>query len=181
LPGILAVIDFENLSRDPNADWLGAGIAESLVSELARASSLEVAPRARVARTLKTLEAPANRDLDLGLSLGCGWVLSGAYQTAGTAIRITANLTEVSTGRTVAAAKVDGVIADIFTLQDKIAEAVLGHLRLTPAQAMQKDAPRVRAYELTTRANALIAGLGQAELYRAVDILEDAGVKPDRE
>lgn len=174
LPGILAVIDFENLSRDPSADWLAAGIAESLVFDLGRASSLEVAPRARVARTLKTLEAPVSRDLELGLALGCGWVLSGAYQTAGTAIRITANLTEVSTGRTVGAEKVDGVIADIFTLQDKIAEAVLGHLRLTPAQATQRDAPRVRAYELTTRANALITGLGQAELNRAVDILEDA-------
>lgn len=175
LPDIVAVIDFESLTRDPPHDWLSAGFAESLVHALARAGGLEIVPRSRVARALRALEAPANRDLELGLSLGCGWVVSGAYETAGTAIRIMVNLTEVSTGRTVAAEKVDGTIPDqLFSLQDKIAEAVLGHLRLTPTQVTKRDGPRVRAYELTTRANALIAGLGQTELNRAVDLLEDA-------
>lgn len=175
LPGILAVIDFENLTRAPEADWLGAGIAETLVSDLARASGLEVLPRARIARTLLGLGAPGNRDLELGLSLGCGWVLSGAYQTAGPAVRITTNLTEVSTGRVMATEKVDGILDDIFSLQDRIAQAVLGHLRLaTPMPAAPREDPQVRAYELITRGNALITNLRAAELDRAVDLLEDA-------
>lgn len=175
LPGILAVIDFENLTHSAEADWLGAGIAETLVSDLARATGLEVSPRARVARTLATLGSPANRDLELGLALGCGWVLSGAYQTAGAAVRITTNVTEVSTGRVIATERVDGILDDIFGLQDRIVQAVLGHLRLaTPTPAAPRDAPQVRAYELITRGNALITSLRRAELDRAVDLLEDA-------
>ena len=136
LSGVLAVIDFENLTGDPEAEWLGAGIAETLASDLARTPGLEVATRAKVARTLVALGPAGNRDLKLGLALGCSWVLSGAYQNVGTAVRITANLTEVSTGRVIATEKVDGVLDDMFSLQDRIAQSLLGHLRLEPSRAV---------------------------------------------
>jgi serine/threonine-protein kinase len=180
LPNVLAVIDFENVSRDAEVDWVGAGIAETLVSDLTHASGLEVAPRAKVARTLGSLGNPGNRDLELGLALGCGWVFSGAYQKVGPALRVTTKLTEVSTGRVMATEKVDGTIADIFSLQDRIAQIVLRHLKLAvPARTPRGDR-QVRAYELITRGKALITGLGRAELDRAVELLEDAiRLEPD--
>jgi tetratricopeptide (TPR) repeat protein len=96
-------------------------------------------------------------------------------------VRITTNLTEISTGRVVATEKVDGILDDIFSLQDRIAQGVLGHLRLaTHPPAAPREAPQVRAYELITRGNALITNLRRAELDRAVDLLEDATrLEPD--
>jgi serine/threonine-protein kinase len=176
LPGILAVLDFASLSGDPAVSWLGAGLAETLVSDLSRAGELEVVPRSRVGGTLAALGPEvANRELAVGLALGCSWVLSGAYQTASGAVRITANLCEVSTERIVASAKVDGRLDDIFSLQDRIAQLVQSHLRLAAGKpTAARKTPQVRVYELITRASAFLAGLKREQLDQAVELLEDA-------
>jgi TolB-like protein len=136
---VLAVVQFENLNKDPETDWLGAGIVETLALDLTRVAGLELVPPRRVAHALGALgtapAGPTARDLDLGLALGCGWVLSGAYQTAGAAIRITSHLTDVSTGRLVASENLDGTLDGIFALQDQLARAVLARLRLDSATA----------------------------------------------
>jgi serine/threonine protein kinase/Tfp pilus assembly protein PilF len=179
LPDILAVVDLENLTRDPEVDWLGIGIAETLVSDLTRVSGIEVLPRTRVARGLAGLGASRSnsptRDLELGLALGCGWVLAGSYQKAGNAVRITTRLTDVSTGRVIATEKVDGTLDEIFALQDRLTRAVLGRLRLpTPTPAATKEAPEVHVYELVTRATAFDFRVNREELDQAIELLERA-------
>src|SRR4029077_11467881 len=47
VPDTLAVMDFENLSRNPDDDWIGSGVAESVAAELTRVPKLSVVARAR--------------------------------------------------------------------------------------------------------------------------------------
>jgi len=174
---ILAVVDFENVGRDPEVDWLGAGIAEALVSDLARVNDLAVLPRPRVARALATLrrigsDAP---ELELGLMLGCGWVLTGGYQKAGTALRLTSRVTDVYTRRATPLEKVDGTLDEIFDLQDRLARVVAAHLRVkAPVLTGRKEASEFRAYELVTRAKVLVTQFRRETLEQAIDLLEDA-------
>jgi serine/threonine protein kinase/tetratricopeptide (TPR) repeat protein len=177
IPEVLAVTDFENLTRDPDVNWLGAGIAETLVSELSRVSGLAVLPRPRVARAFKVLaDAPlsSNPDLELGLALGCGWVLSGAYQRTGGSIRMTFRLTDVSTGQAMPAEMVDGTLDEVFVLQDRLARAVVEGLRLRKQLPSARKTTTVRVFELVTRARSLSLQLRREALDEAIGLLEEA-------
>jgi serine/threonine-protein kinase len=180
LPAILAVADFENLTRDPEADWLGAGIAEALVSALDRVPGLEIVPRPRVTRTLGTLRASGHAsspsgDLELGLALGCGTVLSGAYEKAGSALRIATRLTDVPTGRLIATEEASGTLGDLFALQDRLARSAMNGLRLQiPAPEPGEETREVRAFERVTRASILVTQLRREALEEAIGMLGEA-------
>src|SRR5262249_48307710 len=71
--------------------------------------------------------------------------------------------------------KIDGTLEDIFTLQDKLAHAILGHLSLrAPTPAAPKPMPLGRAYELYTRASSLVTRVGREDLDQAVELRDDA-------
>jgi TolB-like protein len=82
LPGTLAILDFDNCSEDRRDDWIGSGIADSLGVDLARTSSLAIVPRDTVLKSRVRLqsESSESRAVELGLALGCRWVLTGEYE-----------------------------------------------------------------------------------------------------
>jgi non-specific serine/threonine protein kinase len=166
MPDTLAVMDFENLSRNPDDDWIGSGVAESVAAELARVPGLSVVARAKAVKVLKGLGGAADA-LELGHALGCRWVLSGSYQRMGPALRMTSRLTEVATGRAVATEKLDGKLDEIFPMQDRLASSTAAVLNLTiPESTGESAAPSLDAYEAmpaaggssTSRARACRAG-----------------------
>ena len=98
----VAVVPFANLSGDPVDDWLGLGIAETIIADLQQFPALSIIGR------------EATRDL------GASWVVAGGFQRLGDQLRITARIVEVETGATHETAKVDGHFGDVFALQDRI-------------------------------------------------------------
>ncbi len=103
--GPVAVAAFVNLSGDPADAWIGDGIAETLAADLGR---------------------PAGR-------LPAGLRVDGAYQQVGGRLRITAQLVDAGSGRVVAAARVDGPLADLFGLQDDLAARLGAGMRRAAA------------------------------------------------
>ncbi len=103
--GTVSVLPFTNITGEPGDAWIGAGIAEALVADLQGAPGFEVV-------TGEQIDVP--------------WVLSGAYQRVGNQIRITARLVEVASGAVIRTAKVDGAMADLFGLQDRLAVDLAG-------------------------------------------------------
>ena len=183
LPHSLAVIDLRNLSRQAEFDWVGSGIAESLTIDLARVPGLTVVSRERVLRAAREAADTASDAIAIGRALGCRWTVSGSFQCMGRAVRITTTMTEVATGAISAAEKLDGVVEDIFDLQDRLSKAVAGRLDLTlPSDSGPVD-PDVEAFELHARGRRLWLRLEKgtfdqaAELFRrAIDI--DPGYAP---
>jgi serine/threonine-protein kinase len=125
---MLAVMDFRNIGRAQDLDWLGTGIAETLSADLAKLKSVRVASRSRVVGALQRLgrafDDPATAS-ELGSSLGARWVVTGGYQVSGERIRVTAALVDTATGDSLAAEKIDGRWDDLFEVQDRVVAALL--------------------------------------------------------
>lgn len=185
LPDSLTVVDFRNLSRDPDDDWIGSGIAESLRSDLLRIPGLSVVARERLLelRAGRQRTAGEAEELELGRLLGCRWVVSGSYQRVGRRLRITSSLIEVATGDTVASEKVDGVLDDIFRLQDQLAVATEQRLRRGDGALERRTVPRLDAFERHARGRRLFLQLEKGSLDQAQELYElavglDSGYAP---
>ena len=120
----VVVIPFTNISRNERDDWLGYGIAETVVADLETRGAFTVVAQERVETAMRgrgtgnlddTLVAALGRELD------SRWVVAGGYQRIGDQLRITARLVDTRNGDLAGTAKVDGAFADIFDLQDRIA------------------------------------------------------------
>jgi serine/threonine protein kinase/Tfp pilus assembly protein PilF len=173
LPDTLAVMDFENLSRNADDDWIGSGVAESVGSELSRVAGLSVVAREKALKVKKALGGTPDA-LDLGHALGCRWVLSGSYQRMGPALRITSRLSEVATARVVSSEKLDGRLEEIFQMQDRLATSTAAVLNLTLPSAPAPSAARnLDAYESYARGRRLFHQLAKGTFEQARELFEE--------
>ncbi|NLN10505.1 MAG: protein kinase [Acidobacteria bacterium] len=182
LPDSLAVVDFRNLSRNPDDDWIGSGLAESLRGDLLRLPGVSVAAREK----LRELGSPRGgavseeEEVALGRRLGCRWVVSGSYERTATELRVAARLVEVATGAEVAGERLTGALEEIFRLQDRLSTAIARVLRRSTESApVLRPAPKIDAYELHARGRLAFEQLAKGSLDRAGELYEQAiGVDP---
>ena len=131
LSGSVAIIPFTNISRNPEDDWIGDGIAETVMADLESLGTLRViAQRVRMAtagRGEADLDAVAV--VTLGRELGARWVVIGGYQRLGSQLRITARLVDTRSGLVARTMKADGTLDEIFGLQDRIATELTADVR----------------------------------------------------
>ncbi len=123
--GSLAVLPFENASTDPDADYLGDGLTESLINQMSRAPSLKVMARGTVFRFKGTTDPQA-----AGRKLGVGAVITGRVARRGDQIVISAELIEIPTGVRLWGETYDRPVADLLRVQDSIAAEISRGLRL---------------------------------------------------
>lgn len=113
----LAVLDFTNVTGDPDVAWLGAGIAETVTSDLAALDHFRVVDRWRVVQTGRQTGGSMK---EIAAAVGASLIVTGSYQRIGPNLRITARLVDLSSSEAIADAKVDGLLEDVFRLQDGI-------------------------------------------------------------
>jgi TolB-like protein len=154
----VAVAGFVNISGDAEDDWLGTGISETLTADAAQLEGVSVISRERVSEILKTLSQQSGERSDrlflrAGRDLKARWMVSGGFQRSGTAVRITASLTDVASGQVVRTAKVDGGLDTIFELQDRLVRELAGALRAAgaPEKSPRPETEVVEAYEAFSR------------------------------
>ena len=121
----VAIIPFTNITGELRDRWIGAGIAETLVTDLQDRRVVVGLDRVTDTMTAVGLTATVQTEdgtaLEVARRLGARWVISGGYQRFGTQIRITGRRVDVQTGVVVSSAKIDGALDDLFRLQDRIA------------------------------------------------------------
>jgi serine/threonine protein kinase/tetratricopeptide (TPR) repeat protein len=126
----IAVLPFTNLSADPEQDYFCAGIAEDILNDLTRIQGLNVA-----GRSTSFAHKDAREDLrQLGRTIGVDTILEGSVRKAGNRVRIAAQLIDVATGYHVWADRWDRELADIFAIQDEIAENIVKALKVSLTQ-----------------------------------------------
>ncbi len=170
LPDTLAILDFRNLSRDPDDDWIGSGFAESLSADLARLPGVSIVPREKVRAALAGSDGTGG----VGRLLGCRWVLSGAYQRAGRRLRVTSHLEDGVTGETAASEKIDGDIDEMFTMQDRVSAAAAERLRPGGSAPSVRVAPRIDVFERHARGRRFFHRLEKGTLDQARTLFEEA-------
>jgi TolB-like protein/tetratricopeptide (TPR) repeat protein len=132
--GSLAVLPFENLSRDPENDYLSDGITGSLINNLATVPKLRVMAQSTVFRY-------KGREIDpqaVGRELNVRAVLTGRMMQSGGSLRIGTELVDVATGSQLWGAQFDRKPGDIFVIQDEISSEISGKLRLQLTRAEKK-------------------------------------------
>ncbi|MCI0515623.1 protein kinase [candidate division KSB1 bacterium] len=178
----IAVLDFLNLTANPADDWLGGGIAETVTVDFKRISALKVVSREMVARAISQLpqqKVTEEKMIDLGHLLKVRWILWGAYQKIGNRIRITARCTEVATGSLVGSAKIDGVLEDIFKLQDQLITSLIDSLNLVLSHSEIKkiqipETIELKAYEYYAKGRQLFYQFNVGSLQEAQKYYEQA-------
>ena len=151
----VAVMAFKNLGGDKSLDWLGAGIADTMISDL-RKSKLTVVERDQIDRALAELVRQGQGGVDestaakVGKLVGAKTIVLGGYQQAGKQLRINARFVSVETGVVLDAAKATGAAGDPFAVQDQIVAQLLG-------DAGAKTMPKRKASTKTTEAYKLYA------------------------
>lgn len=116
----LAVLPFVDLSPDDDQEFFADGLSEELTARLQRLDGLQVMGRASSFHY-------KGHDEDLqtiGQQLSVSHVLDGSVRRAGNELRVTAKLTDVSTGFHLWSNTYEREIEDIFAIQEEIAEAV---------------------------------------------------------
>ena len=118
----IAVLPFTNLSVDPEQDYFADGMVEEITTALSRLRWLFVIAR----NSSFTYKGRAVDVKQVGRELGVRYVLEGSVRKASNRVRITGQLIDASTGAHIWADRFDGVIEDIFDLQDQVTASVVG-------------------------------------------------------
>ncbi|HSQ69370.1 MAG TPA: tetratricopeptide repeat protein [Steroidobacteraceae bacterium] len=142
----IAVLPFVNMSSDVEQEYFSDGIAEELLSLLARIPELQV-----IARTSSfAFKGKDVRIADVARELNVAHVLEGSVRKSGNQVRITAQLIRSADSTHVWSATYDRTLDDIFAIQDEIAAAVVDELKikLIGDANPQAEATSPEAYEL---------------------------------
>jgi adenylate cyclase len=133
----IAVLPFVNMSPEPQQDYFCDGISEEITNSLTRVSGLNV-----IARTSAFHFKGANIDIrEVGQRLGADLIIEGSVRKAGDQLRITARASETETGHHVWSKTFTRELNGVFAIQEEIAQAIAGLLRLRMPEAR----PRVHA------------------------------------
>lgn len=128
----IAVLPFANMSADPDNQYLSDGLTEELLNALTRIPGLRVA-----ARTSSFQFRDRGADVrEIGRKLDVAAVVEGSVRVAGERLRITAQLIDTRTGYHLWSNEFDRPAADVFAVQEDIAQAVTRSLRLQLAQRL---------------------------------------------
>lgn len=117
----IAVLAFENMSRDPDQEFFADGIAEDLLTRLAAQGEFPV-----ISRNSSFKYKGRSIDLrEVGRDLCARYVVEGSLRRAGPRVRITAQLIDAETGHHVWAEYYDRELHDVFAVQDEITASIL--------------------------------------------------------
>jgi serine/threonine protein kinase/tetratricopeptide (TPR) repeat protein len=171
----LAVLPFENVSRDPEYEYLSDGIAGSLINALATVPKLRVMAQSTAIRYKGKGIDPQT----VGRELNVRAVLTGRMMQSGGSLRIGTELVDVATGSRLWGEQYDRKPGDIFAIQDEISKEISGKLRLklTPAEKKrltkhQTDDPE--AYRLYLKGRHHWNRWTEEGFYKAIECFQQA-------
>ena len=171
----IAVLPFDNMSGDPEQEYFADGIAEDIITAISRVGWLFVIAR----NSSFAFKGEKLAATELGKKLGVRYLLEGSVRKAGPRVRITTQLIEAETGNHLWAERYEGLLDDIFDLQDRITESVIGtiepKLRATEiARTKRKRPDSLNAYDLLLRALPHVTAMTRADYDAAADLLDHA-------
>ena len=127
----IVVLPFESLSPDPNDEYFADGVSEEILNALAHIPGLRVTGRG----SAFALKGKSEDLRQVGIKLRVSTILEGTLRRAGNRLRITAHLIDAGSGYQIWTERYDRVLEDVFAVQDEIASAIAGRLRLSLAGA----------------------------------------------
>jgi TolB-like protein/Tfp pilus assembly protein PilF len=122
----IAVLPFENLSRDPDNAYFADGIQDEILTRLSKIADLKVISRTSTQHYKST---PGNL-AEIAKQLGVAHILEGSVQRSGDAVRVNMQLIKAATDSHVWADTFDRKLTDVFSVESEVAKAVADQLRV---------------------------------------------------
>lgn len=135
----LGVVYLNSNTPNPEAAWIGRGLADMLTTDLSKISKLTVVQREQLDKVLKEQALSASGAVDpsraaqLGKVLGAQTLLTGSYAAIGRNVRVDLQLVNAATGRVEGGVTAEGSIDSIFSLEKQLVLAVISKLGVTPS------------------------------------------------
>ena len=171
----IAVMPFENLSRDPDNAYFADGIQEEILTRLAKIADLKVISRTS---TQQYQSRPGNL-AEIAKQLGVANILEGSVQKAGDQVRVNVHLVNVQTGSQLWAETYDRKLSDIFAVESDIAKGIAESLQATltggEEQALAANpTSNPEAYDAYLRglASEARSNLSSDALFKAIDFYD---------
>ena len=120
----IAVLPFENLSKDKSQDFIADGMTEDIISALARFKQLFVIAR----NSTLTYKGKAVKVQQVAEELGVRYVLEGSVEISKDRIRVTAQLIDAIAGTHLWVERYDRPLTDVFQVQDEVTRKLVGSL-----------------------------------------------------
>jgi len=151
----IAVLPFANMSSDPEQDYFADGMVEEIITALSRIRWLFVIAR----NSSFTYKGQSVDVKQVGRELGVHYVLQGSVRKSSNRVRITAQLVEAETGAHLWADRFDGLMEDVFDLQDRVALNVASVIEpvlqsAETSRSVARPTTDITAYDLYLRAYA---------------------------
>jgi len=172
----VAVLYFENATRDTNDAYLSDGITEEIISRLSGIERVTVRSRYLVRRYRGTaLEDPAA----VGRALNVTYLVSGSVRRAGGRLRVNAELIRAAGGAQVWGRQFDQSGDDVFAIQEavarEVATGIVGRLLPNEQQSLAvRPTTSAEAYQAVLRGNFNLARRDSAGMVRAIAEYESA-------
>src|SRR6266550_3085924 len=179
----IAVLPFQNLSKDEENAFFADGVQDQILTDLAKVADLKVISRTSVMQYKNV----ATRNLrEIAQQLGVAHVLEGSVQRAGAKVRVNAQLIDARNDKHLWARTYDRELADVFAIETELAQAIASELQAKlsaseKASIEEKPTQDLVAYEFYARAVSLIYNVqakpvdaAEKSLSEAVDLLNKA-------
>ncbi len=121
----VAVLPFENLSRDPDNAYFADGIQDEILTRLSKIADLKVISRTS---TQQYQSKPGNLS-EIARQLGVAHILEGSVQKSGDAVRVNVQLIKAANDSHLWADTYDRRLTDIFSVESEVAKAIAEQLR----------------------------------------------------
>ena len=157
----LAVLPLKSLGAQTADDYLGLGIADTIITKVSQVGGLTVRPTSAV----RKFATPEANSMKAAGELRVDAVLEGAVQRSGDRLRINVNLLRVRDGVSLWSETFQAGFGDIFSIQDQVAQQVAAHLRFRlsaaeQAQLTKRHTSNPEAYEYYIKGRRSLAQRG---------------------
>ena len=172
----IIVLPFANISPEEGQEYFCDGMTEEIIADLSQVRELLVISRS----SAMTFKGTKKTIPEIAGAVNVRYVLEGSVRKAGKDLRITAQLIQADNDRHLWAEKYDGVLEDVFEIQEKVSRKIVEALkgRISPKDQRQMAArasfPSVGIYEAYSRAHYEFWKSEPESTERALHILEEA-------
>jgi adenylate cyclase len=171
----IAVLPFDNLSKDPEQEYFSDGLTEEIISALGSVPKLFVIAR----NSTFTYKGKPLKVQQVSEELGVRYVLEGSVRKSGDKVRITAQLIDALNGHHLWAKRYDRNLSDIFAVQDELTKEIITamQVKLTEGEevkAAAKGTDNLEAYLKYLQANELIYRHNPETNALAKELVEEA-------
>jgi adenylate cyclase len=171
----IAVLPFDNLSGDPEQEYIANGITESIITALSKLPQMFVIAR----KSTFTYKGKPVKVKQVSEELGVRYILEGSFQKEGDRLRITAQLIDATKGHHLWSERYDRDLKDFFVLQDEITKNILIALQVKLTEGEQarvwgQGTRNFEAYMKQTEGRELLLRFNIEDLVRSRQLREEA-------